>query len=106
MLAFTRRMNPHLTKASTTTNTVGSTDEHIPSGVNPEKLLLINGNLSQEPTTPSPYILNTPNTCTKNATFFYEMPTTMPTATLPGKLNENFLFFISFIKLKICFQLF
>jgi hypothetical protein len=76
-------MNPHLTKASTTTNTVGSTDEHIPSGVNPEKLLLINGNLSQEPTTPSPYILNTPNTCTKNATFFYEMPTTMPTATVP-----------------------
>jgi hypothetical protein len=86
MLAFTRRMNPHLTKASTTTNTVGSTNEHGSSGINPEKLLLINGNLSQEPTTPSPYILNTPKTCTKDTTFFYEMPNAMQTATLSGKL--------------------
>jgi len=98
MLAFTRRMNPHLTKASTTTNNVGSTDEHIPSGINPEKLLLLNGNLSQEPTTPC--MLITPNTCTKNSTFFYEIPTNMHTATLSGKLNEDFLFSMSFSKLK------
>jgi hypothetical protein len=95
MLAFVTRMNhhPHLTKASTTNN-VGSNDEHIPIGINPEKMLLLNGNLSQEPTTPC--VLNTPNTCTKNSTFFYEMPTAMhastttTTTTLSGKINSYF----------------
>jgi hypothetical protein len=94
MLAFARRMNhhPHLTKASTTTNNTSipttsslSTDEHMPSTVHPEKMLLLNGVLSQEPTTPC--VLNTPNTCTKNATFFYEIPSSMHTATLSGKKN-------------------
>jgi hypothetical protein len=88
MLAFARRMNPHphLTKASTTTtttNTVGSNDEHIPSSINPEKMLLLNGNFSQEPTTPCDLI--TPNTCTKNSTFFYEIPTAMHSTNLSGK---------------------
>jgi hypothetical protein len=98
MLAIVRRMNPHphLTKASTTTtttttmNSVGSNDEHISSGINPEKMLILNGNLSQEPTTPC--VLNTPNTCTKNSTFFYEIPNTMHTTTLSGKINHFFCF--------------
>jgi len=92
MLAFVTRMNhhPHLTKASTTTIT---NDEHIPIGINSEKMLLLNGNLSQEPTTPC--VLNTPNTCTKNSTFFYEMPTAMHASTttittLSGKINSYF----------------
>jgi hypothetical protein len=82
MLAVVRRMNhhPHLTKASTTT-----ADEHTPSVVNTEKMLLLNPNLSQEPTTPC--VLNTPNTCTKNSTFFYEIPTAMHTTILSGKIN-------------------
>jgi len=103
MLAFVTRMNhhPHLTKASTTTttitNNVGSNDEHIPIGINPEKMLLLNGNLSQEPTTPC--VLNTPNTCTKNATFFYEMPTAMHASTpLSGKINFYFYIIYQFKK--------
>ena len=88
MLSFVRRMNPHphLTKAgTTTTNNVGSNDEHTsPSVVNTEKMLLLNSNLSQEPTTPC--VLNTPNTCTKNSTFFYEMPSSMHATTpISGK---------------------
>ncbi|CAF0988555.1 unnamed protein product [Rotaria sordida] len=77
--------HPHLTKASpttttTTTNTAGSSDEHTSSVVNAEKMFVINGSLSQEPTTPC--VLNTPNTCTKNSTFFYEIPASMHTTTL------------------------
>ena len=79
--------HPHLTKASTTTMT--TTDEHTPSVVNTEKMFLLNPNLSQEPTTPC--ILNTPNTCTKNSTFFYEIPTAMHTTTLSGKINSIFI---------------
>jgi hypothetical protein len=101
MLAFVRRMNhhPHLTKAGTTstTNNVGSNDEHTPSVVNTEKMFLLNGNLSQEPTTPC--VLNTPNTCTKNATFFYEMPSSMHTTTLSGTENY-FSILMQFLKLK------
>ncbi len=94
MLAFVTRMNhhPHLTKASTTNN-VGSNDEHIPIGINPEKMLLLNGNLSQEPTTPC--VLNTPNTCTKNSTFFYEMPSSMH-ATTPISGKEKIIFIFSY----------
>ncbi|CAF2913243.1 unnamed protein product [Rotaria sp. Silwood2] len=73
--------HPHLTKtSSTTTSATGSTDEPTSSVVNGEKMLVINGTLSQEPTTPC--VLNTPNTCTKNSTFFYEIPTSMHTASL------------------------
>ncbi|UJR09797.1 hypothetical protein I4U23_014023 [Adineta vaga] len=85
MLAFVRRMNynPHPTKAGTTTTT--NTDEHTPSSssssvVHSDRMLLLNPNLSQEPTTPC--ILTTPNTCTKNSTFFYEMPPSMQTTAL------------------------
>ncbi|CAF0973353.1 unnamed protein product [Rotaria sordida] len=72
----------HLTKASTViTNSDSSTtnDDQTPSIVNSEKMLLLNGNISQEPTTPC--VLNTPNTCTKNSTFFYEIPSTVHTST-------------------------
>ncbi|CAF1662841.1 unnamed protein product [Adineta ricciae] len=77
-------LHPHPTKAGATMNT----DEHIsPSSsssvVQPDKMLLLNANLSQEPTTPC--ILNTPNTCTKNSTFFYEIPTSMQTTILSDK---------------------
>ncbi|CAF5076466.1 unnamed protein product, partial [Rotaria sp. Silwood1] len=75
--------HPHLVKTSSTTttpSTAGSTDEHILSVVSTEKMLVLNGNLSQEPTTPC--VLNTPNTCTKNSTFFYEMPAPMHSTTL------------------------
>ncbi len=85
MLAFVR-MN-HLTKAMTAVsnpNSSTTTDDHMPSMINNEKMLLLNGNISQEPTTPC--VLNTPNTCTKNSTFFYEMPSSMHTSTLTGKL--------------------
>ena len=103
MLTYARRMNHHhhppLTKASatnpSTTHTVGSTssstDEHTSSiGGNTDKVLLLSASLSQEPTTPC--ILDTPNTCTKNASFFYESPFNIPTTTtttsiLPGKHN-------------------
>ncbi|CAF1008365.1 unnamed protein product [Adineta steineri] len=81
MLAFVR-MN-HLTKASTgvsNSNQSLSSDDHMPSIVNSDKMLLLNGNISQEPTTPC--VLNTPNTCTKNLTFFYEIPSSMHTPTL------------------------
>ena len=85
MLAFVRRMNlhPHLTKAGATMNT----DEHTSSSsvVQPDKMLLLNANPYQEPTTPC--VLNTPNTCTKNSTFFYEIPTSMQTTTLSGKIK-------------------
>lgn len=87
MLAFVRRMNSH--PHSTKTNLVGSTDEHLSTssaGRHPEKLLLIHGNLSQEPTTPC--VLNTPNTCTKNSTFFYEIPSTPHTTTATSTLSE------------------
>ncbi|CAF3572185.1 unnamed protein product [Rotaria socialis] len=70
----------HLTKASSTTSSVGSTGEHTPSMGNTEKMLLLHGGLSQEATTPC--VLNTPNTCTKNSTFFYEIPNSMHTTTL------------------------
>ncbi|CAF2123949.1 unnamed protein product [Rotaria magnacalcarata] len=75
-------MNPqsHLTKTSSTTSSVGPTDEHSSSMGNTEKMLLIHAGLSQEPTTPC--VLNTPNTCTKNSTFFYEIPNSMHTTTL------------------------
>ena len=85
MLAVVR-MN-HLTKASTVVmnpNSSITTDDHMPSIVNSEKMLLLNANISQEPTTPC--VLNTPNTCTKNSTFFYEIPSTMHTSTLAGKI--------------------
>jgi hypothetical protein len=94
MLAIVR-MN-HLMKASagiTNTNSSSTTDEQTSSNVNNEKMLLINGNLSQEPTTPC--VLNTPNTCTKNSTFFYEMPSSMHTSTLAGKV-------LSFMVYAIC----
>ena len=102
MLAFARRMNAHshLTKVSTTTTTtttaaantnlVGSTEEHIPSGIHPEKLLLLNANTGQEPTTPSPS-LNTPKTCSKRSTFFYEIPNAIHShSTLSGKKENGF----------------
>ena len=79
------RMN-HLTKATiagTNSNSSLSTDEHTSSNYNTEKMLLLNANITQEPTTPC--VLNTPNTCTKNSTFFYEMPSSMHTSTLMGK---------------------
>ena len=98
MLTYARRMNHHhptpLTKASSTTlsttNPVGSTsssaDEHTSSIGNADKILLLNASLSQEPTTPC--ILDTPNTCTKNASFFYESPFTIPTTSiLSGKYH-------------------
>jgi hypothetical protein len=81
MLAIVR-MN-HLTKASLV-GTNPNSDEHTSSLLNTEKMLLLNGNISQEPTTPC--VLNTPNTCTKNSTFFYEIPSSMHTSTLMGKI--------------------
>ncbi|CAF1049926.1 unnamed protein product [Adineta steineri] len=83
MLAFVRRMNhhhPHLTKASTTNSDEHTSSSSSSSSVHTEKMLLLNPNLSQEPTTPC--VLNTPNTCTKNSTFFYEIPTSMHTTSL------------------------
>ena len=59
-------------------------DRHIFTMINNEKMLILNGNISQEPTTPC--VLNTPNTCTKNSTFFYEIPSAMHTPTLSGKI--------------------
>ncbi|CAF4488383.1 unnamed protein product [Rotaria magnacalcarata] len=87
-------MNPqsHLTKTSSTTSSVGPTDEHSSSMGNTEKMLLIHAGLSQEPTTPC--VLNTPNTCTKNSTFFYEIPNSMHTTTLSVKTT----FIINFFK--------
>jgi hypothetical protein len=85
MLAIVR-MN-HLTKASTVGTNPNSSitnDEHTSSLINNEKMLVLNGNISQEPTTPC--VLNTPNTCTKNSTFFYEMPSSLHTSTLIGKI--------------------
>jgi hypothetical protein len=85
MLAIAR-MN-HLTKASTIgTNPNSSTtnDEHTSSLITNEKMLLLNGNIAQEPTTPC--VLNTPNTCTKNSTFFYEIPSGLHIPTLTGKI--------------------
>ncbi|UJR36295.1 hypothetical protein I4U23_029024 [Adineta vaga] len=76
------RMN-HLSKASTgTSNSTSSnnSDDQITSIINSDKMLSLNGNISQEPTTPC--VLNTPNTCTKNSTFFYEIPAAMHTTTL------------------------
>lgn len=109
MLAFARRMNTHshLTKVSTTTanNTnnnnhhhlVGSTEEHIPLGIHPEKLLLLHANAGQEPTTPSAS-LETPKTCSKSTTFYYEFLNTMHTnSTSAGK--NYFLFERLFNKL-------
>ncbi len=55
-------------------------------------MLFLTPNLSQEPTTPC--VLNTPNTCTKNSTFFYEIPTNMhTTTTLSGMINSYIYFF-------------
>ena len=85
MLAIAR-MN-HLTKASTI-GTNSNNDEHSSSIINSEKMLLLNANITQEPTTPC--VLNTPNTCTKNSTFFYEIPSTMHTPTLTGKIFSFF----------------
>jgi hypothetical protein len=92
MLALARMS--HLTKASTigtNPNLSTSNDEHTSSIINTEKMFLLNANITQEPTTPC--VLNTPNTCTKNSTFFYEIPSTMHTSTLTGKF---FFFFSSF----------
>ncbi|CAF2803301.1 unnamed protein product [Rotaria sp. Silwood2] len=85
------RMN-HLTKASpviTNPNSLTTddystqstaNDDSTPSTANSEKMLLLNGNIPPEPTTPC--VLNTPNTCTKNSTFFYEIPSNVHTSTL------------------------
>ena len=85
MLALAR-MN-HLTKASNVgnnnSNSSTNNDEHPPTMINNEKMLLLNPNINQEPTTPC--VLNTPNTCTKNSTFFYEIPSGVHTPTLNGK---------------------
>ena len=85
MLAVARMI--HLTKASTVvTNSNSSTvnDDHVSLMTNStEKLFLLNGGIPPEPTTPC--ILNTPNTCTKNSTFYYEIPSTMHAPTLSGK---------------------
>jgi hypothetical protein len=86
MLAIVR-MN-HLTKANTVgTNSNSSTtnDEHPSTILNNERMLLLNGNMGQGPATPRDD-LNTPNTCTKNTTFFYDMPSAMHTPTLIGKI--------------------
>lgn len=91
MLALAR-MN-HLTKASNLGNNSNSStnnDEHLPSMSNNEKMLLLNPNIGQEPTTPC--VLNTPNTCTKNSTFFYEIPSGVHTPTLNGKFCLFFTF--------------
>ena len=85
MLALVR-MN-HLSKASAgTSNSTSSTgsDDQMSSIGNTDKMLTLSGNISQEPTTPC--VLNTPNTCTKNSTFFYEIPSSMHTPTLTGKI--------------------
>jgi hypothetical protein len=87
MLAFVR-MN-HLTKTgsivpnSSTSTLMTNTDDQTPSGLHSEKLFLSNGNLGQEPTTPC--VLNTPNTCTKNTTFFYDIPANMNATSMSGK---------------------
>ena len=85
MLALIR-MN-HLTKASsnvgTNPNSSTTNDEHQSTLHSNDKMLLLNANISQEPTTPC--VLNTPNTCTKNSTFFYEIPSSMHTSTIPGE---------------------
>jgi hypothetical protein len=99
MLAIVR-MN-HLTKASllgTNPSSSITTDDHSSSIINTEKMLLLNGNISQEPTTPC--VLNTPNTCTKNSTFFYEIPSSMHTSTSMGKIFSFFLKVILFVKLR------
>lgn len=99
MLAFARRMNHqhHLTKANTTSSSAGGPNDEHPSSsattssvVNTDKLLLMNSGLSQEPTTPC--VLNTPNTCTKNSTFFYEIPVPMHHTILSGEKSFGFSF--------------
>lgn len=84
MLALAR-MN-RLSKASTVgsnPNSSTSNDEHASGMVNSEKMLLLNANIGQEPTTPC--VLNTPNTCTITSTFFYDIPSSVPTSTSNGK---------------------
>lgn len=77
MLAIVRMNN--LMKASLV-GTNPNTDEQSSTNLSNEKLLILNSNIAQEPTTPC--VLNTPNTCTKNSTFFYEIPSTMNTSTI------------------------
>lgn len=71
--------HPHET--STSTNLDESTSSHL----HPDKIFLSSGNLGAEPTTPC--VLNTPNTCTKNATFFYDIPTNLHPSTLNGNVQ-------------------
>lgn len=87
------RMN-HLTKAGTMVahaNSSTTNDDHTPTIVNSEKMLLINSNVPLEPTTPC--VLNTPNTCTKNLSFYYDIPSSIHTS-LSGKFCLFFNFFI------------
>lgn len=87
MLATLRRMNHQPTKAnnnntsanasSTTGNEHSLVMKHVP------KHLQMNANLAEEPNTP--FILNTPNTCTKNFTFFSELPTNLQTPSVMGE---------------------
>ena len=62
-------------------------DDAAVSHLHPDKIFLSNGTLGQEPTTPC--VLNTPNTCTKNATFFYDIPTNMHTSSLNGNVQRG-----------------
>lgn len=81
MLAIVRMNN--LMKANLVGSAHATADEQSSTNLSNEKLLVLNSNITQEPTTPC--VLNTPNTCTKNSTFFYEIPTTMNTSTIAGK---------------------
>ena len=73
--------NNNSNENSTSTNLDESTSSHL----HPDKIFLSNGNLGPEPTTPC--VLNTPNTCTKNATFFYDIPTNLHPSTLNGNVQ-------------------
>ena len=79
-------------------NTVRTTDESTASITGTEKTFFINANLSHDPTTPS--VLNTPSTCTKSSTFFYEIPVSMHATTLTGE-TLVFCCLILSIKLKV-----
>jgi hypothetical protein len=102
------RMN-HLTKVgnivansnSTMNNNNSSTDDHTASSViHTEKMFLSNGNLGQEPTTPC--VLNTPNTCTKNTSFFYDIPANMQANSVSGKVIVSIRYFLfSMISIRV-----
>ena len=86
MLATLRRMNHPPTKSTNPNHsTSGSSNgnDHQLAMKHFPKHLYVNASLGEEPNTPC--ILNTPNTCTKNVTFFPEITSNLQTPSITGK---------------------